>query len=143
MTMSVPAVRVAAEPLDVGALVASIDRPECGAIATFSGVVRGVTDGARTTHLEYEAYVPMAEAKLAELAERARADFDVAEVIVHHRTGRLNVGEASVVVVVASAHRRPALDACAWMIETLKTEVPIWKKEFRPDGSFWVEGRRE
>jgi len=137
--MAIADVRVGPEPIDLDALVGAIDRPECGAIATFSGIVRGVTGNDRTTHLEYEAYAPMAEAKLRELAERARADHDVAEVILRHRTGRLEIGETSVAVVVASAHRRAALDACAWLIETLKTDVPIWKKEHRPDGSFWVE----
>ena len=88
--------------------------------------------------LEYEAHASLAEATLRELADRARERFDVRVVAIHHRTGRLAVGEVALVAAVSAPHRGPAREACAWLVESLKAEAPIWKKEIGPDGSFWV-----
>jgi molybdopterin synthase catalytic subunit len=131
-------VRVGPEPLAIEAIVTGAVRPDCGAVATFVGVVRGETDGRRTEALEYEAHASLAEATLRELADRARERFDVRVVAIHHRTGRLAVGEVALVAAVSAPHRGPAREACAWLVESLKAEAPIWKKEIGPDGSFWV-----
>ena len=111
-----------------------------GAVCVFDGMVRDNTRGRRTLHLDYEAYREMALAQMHELAEQAVAQFGVRDVALVHRLGRLTVGETSVLVVVASAHRGAAFDACRWLIDTLKKTVPIWKKEQFVDGAVWADG---
>ena len=106
----------------------------------FDGIVRNNTRGRRTLHLDYEAYEEMAIKLMEELAVEARAKFGVREVKIVHRLGRLMVGETSVMIVVASAHRGQAFDACRWVIDTLKKKVPIWKKETFEDGVVWADG---
>jgi molybdopterin synthase catalytic subunit len=132
--------RIGAEPLDPQRLEAEVRGPGRGAVATFSGVVRDHHEGRRVSHLEYEAYVPMALKVLAGIVEEAAALFGGPEIRVAHRLGRLDIGETSVVVSVAAAHRKEALAACAYVIDALKERVPIWKKEFGDDGTFWIEG---
>ncbi|MEA2683576.1 MAG: hypothetical protein QOK05_1904 [Chloroflexota bacterium] len=128
------------EPIAVGALSAGLSGLADGAIATFIGVVRDNQDGRRVTHLEYEAHEPMAEKQLANLAQTARERWGLSTVQLQHRLGSLTLGEVSVFVGVASSHRAEALEACRWLIDTLKAEVPIFKKEFFADGGVdWVE----
>ena len=111
-----------------------------GAVCSFDGIVRNNSRGRQTLHLEYEAYREMALAQMQGLAAEAVTRFAVREVALLHRLGRLVVGETSVLVVVASAHRGQAFEACRWLIDTLKKQVPIWKKETFVDGAEWVDG---
>jgi molybdopterin synthase catalytic subunit len=127
-------------PIDTRALVAALQSPEDGAVVVFEGVVRNHTRNRRTLYLDYEAYEAMALAKLETLRGEARRTFAVRDIAIVHRIGRLEIGEASVVIVVASAHRAAAFDACRWVIDTLKRSVPIWKKEYFEDGAVWADG---
>lgn len=111
-----------------------------GAVCVFDGIVRDNTVGRRTLFLEYEAYEEMALSQMRSLASEALTKFPVRDVTLLHRLGRLEVGETSVLVVVASAHRGAAFDACRWLIDTLKKTVPIWKKEHFADGAVWAAG---
>jgi molybdopterin synthase catalytic subunit len=111
-----------------------------GAICLFLGVVRNHNDGHEVTALEYDAYVEMAEKQLAAVADETREHFDIDRVALHHRIGRLEVGEVSLMAAVSSAHRREAFEACHWAVDRLKERVPIWKKELGPDGATWLEG---
>ncbi len=111
-----------------------------GAVCVFDGIVRNNTRGRQTLYLDYEAKMPMALNQMRALADEAAAKFGVREVAVLHRLGRLQVGETSVLIVVASAHRGAAFEACRWVIDTLKKTVPIWKKETFVDGAEWVDG---
>ena len=124
-------------PLTLDAVIALVERPEAGAVATFTGVVRNHTKERKVVRLEYDAYVPMAERKLRETAEKAEERWPV-RVAIHHRHGSLEVGELAVVIAVSSPHRAEAFDACRFVIEELKREVPIWKKEVSPDGEEWI-----
>jgi molybdopterin converting factor subunit 1 len=126
--------------IDVAALSQGIRRQDDGAVAVFEGVVRSQTRGRRTLYLDYEAYEPMALKQLRELADQALEKFPVRELAIVHRLGRLELGETSVAIVVASAHRGAAFDACRWIIDTLKKTVPIWKKEYFEDGAVWADG---
>src|SRR5271156_1986395 len=111
-----------------------------GAVCLFDGIVRDNTRGRRTLHLDYEAYEEMALEQMRGLAAEAVTKFGVRDVALVHRLGRLVVGETSVLIVVASAHRGQAFDACQWLIDTLKKTVPIWKKEHFVDGANWADG---
>ena len=111
-----------------------------GAVCVFDGIVRNNTRGRETLYLDYEAYREMALSQMRELAAEAVTKFGVRDVALLHRLGRLQVGETSVLIVVASAHRRPAFEACQWLIDTLKKQVPIWKKETFVDGAVWADG---
>jgi len=120
-----------------------LDRIKCsadGAAVVFEGVVRNQTRGRRTLYLDYEAYEGMALQQMESLAREAVQQFQVREVALVHRLGRLEIGETSVLIVVASAHRAAAFDACRWLIDTLKRTVPIWKKEYFEDGAVWADG---
>jgi molybdopterin converting factor subunit 1 len=128
------------EPIDVGAVARRVVPPACGATVTLDGYVREWTRGRRTLYLVYEAYAPMARGELRRLGREAHARFDIAHVGIVHRTGRLEIGETSVVISVSAPHRRAAFEACEWAIRELKRTVPIWKKEFYEDGEVWVEG---
>jgi molybdopterin converting factor subunit 1 len=128
------------EPIDVGEVARRVVPPECGATVTLDGYVREWTRGRRTLYLVYEAYAPMALKELGRLCRELRERFDVAHVGVVHRTGRLEIGETSVVISVSAPHRRAAFEACEWAIRELKRTVPVWKKEFYADGEVWVEG---
>jgi molybdopterin synthase catalytic subunit len=114
-----------------------------GAVALFLGTVRDHNEGRRVLRLEYHAYPEMAESEMRRIEEEALDRFEVSRVAVVHRSGTLAIGEASVAVAVAAAHRAAAMEACRWAIDTLKTRVPIWKKEFFEDGEVWVEPRPE
>lgn len=131
-------IRVTADPIDAAALMRQVRGNSSGAIASFVGVVRDEHAGRRVHHLIYEAYPPMAEREMQRIAAEIRSRWGVTGVAIVHRTGRLEIGEASVVIAVSAPHRREALEACAFGIETLKRTVPIWKKEFSEDGAEWV-----
>jgi molybdopterin synthase catalytic subunit len=132
-----PLFRVVDRPLVLAEVVEAVTAPGLGGIVTFTGTVRDETRGRRVLRLEYEAYAPMAEKKLAEIgAEVGRAHG--AEVAIVHRVGVLSPGEAAVVIACAAPHRTPAFRACEACIETLKRDVPIWKREVYEDGSEWV-----
>ena len=129
-------------PIDVGAVARRVVLPECGATVTLDGYARGWTRGRRTLYLVYEAYPPMAISEMKRLGQRALKQFDIAHIGIVHRTGRLEIGETSVVIAVSAPHRRAAFEACEWAIRELKRTAPIWKKEFFADGEVWVEGER-
>lgn len=126
--------------IDAMRVIQSIKQPEDGALVVFDGIVRNNTRGRRTLYLDYEAYDEMAIKEMDGLAERATSEFKIRDVSIVHRLGRLEIGETSVLIVVASAHRGPAFDACRWIIDTLKRTVPIWKKEYFEDGAVWADG---
>jgi MoaE-MoaD fusion protein len=128
------------EVIETASILEAIKRPEDGGAAVFEGMVRNHTRGRRTLYLDYEAYEEMALKQMEELAGQALARFAVRDVALVHRLGRLEIGETSVLIVVASAHRPAAFDACRWLIDTLKRTVPIWKKEYFVDGAVWADG---
>jgi molybdopterin synthase catalytic subunit len=128
------------DPIQGDALIAAIKHGEDGAVVVFDGIVRNNTRGRQTLYLDYEAYEEMAEKQMRELACEAVRQFAVRQGILVHRLGRLEVGETSVLIVVASAHRAQAFEACRWLIDTLKKTVPIWKKETFADGAVWAAG---
>ena len=128
------------EKIDSEALLNGIKHPEDGAVTVFEGIVRDHTRGRHTLYLDYEAYEEMALKQMEELAERALSQFKIRDAAIVHRLGRLEIGETSVLIVVASAHRAAAFDACRWLIDTLKRTVPIWKKEYFEDGAVWAGG---
>jgi len=128
-------------PIDVGTVARRVVLPECGATVTLDGYAREWTKGRRTLYLVYEAYEPMALREMTRLGELAHDKFDIAHIGIVHRTGRLEIGETSVVIAVSAPHRRAAFEACEWAIRELKRTVPIWKKEVFEDGEVWVEGQ--
>jgi molybdopterin synthase catalytic subunit len=131
--------RVVTEPLSPDAIAAQVDDAGAGGIVVFSGVVRNETDGRPVKFLEYEAHAPMAEVKMREIGESLRARWPgVKRVAMLHRIGRLEIGESSVLIAVAAAHRGDAFEACRYAIDTLKRTVPVWKKEHFEDGEVWV-----
>ncbi len=128
------------EPIDVGTVARRVVLPECGATVTLDGYAREWTRGRQTLYLVYEAYAPMALLELQRLGATAREKFEIAYIGIVHRTGKLEIGETSVVISVGAPHRRAAFEACEWAIKELKRTVPIWKKEIFQDGEMWVEG---
>lgn len=136
-------IRLQAEPIDVGALVAEARGDGDGAVSLFLGTVRNVNAGRRVLFLEYEAYAVMAEREMARIAAEAAARFGVGGVAIVHRTGRVDIGEPSVAIAVAAPHRAAAMDACRFVIDTLKATVPIWKREHFVGGAVWIEGAGE
>jgi molybdopterin converting factor subunit 1 len=126
--------------IDTPQTVAGLRRGEDGAALVFEGVVRNQTRGRKTLYLDYEAYEDMAVEQLESLAEQALEQFQIRDVAIVHRLGRLEIGETSVLIAVAAAHRAAAFEACRWLIDTLKRTVPIWKKEYFEDGAVWADG---
>jgi len=132
-------VRLTRDTIDYHALTESVRTPHCGAVALFLGTVRELTGEQVTAFLDYEAYAPMAEKKMAEIEAEVRNRWPVGEVAMVHRLGRLGVGEISVAIAVSCPHRAEAFEACQYAIDTIKQLVPIWKKENAPDGiGEWV-----
>ena len=129
-------------PLDPAPLVRFAEAPEMGAVVTFSGNVRNHNRGRTVEYLEYDVYRPMAEKQLRVIAQEAVERWNC-RIAISHRVGRLEVGEPSVLVVTACAHRGDAFDACRYAIDTLKERVPIWKREVWEDGEVWIEGERD
>jgi MoaE-MoaD fusion protein len=131
---------VVREKIDFEKIADALKAPEDGAVAVFEGIVRNRSGGRHTLFLDYEAYVPMALNEMERLAQESLERFTIRDLRLVHRLGRLEIGETSVLVVVASAHRGPAFEACRWLIDTLKKTVPIWKKEYFQDGAVWADG---
>lgn len=131
---------VGSEPLDARPLEAAVSHAGAGAICTFTGIVRDNSRGEPTTHLQYEAYEGMAIKVMGALARELDEHWPGVRVAMAHRTGRLEIGEASVVISVSAPHRAAAIDACRRGIDRLKESVPIWKKEFARSGAYWIEG---
>lgn len=125
-------------PLEVQACMDFVSGPETGGINIFVGTVRNQTGGRRVLYLEFEAYEPMAILEMRKIAETARTRFQIDRISIHHRTGRLEIGEIPVVIAVGASHRQAAFEACQYAIDTLKQTVPIWKKEYFEDGGVWV-----
>lgn len=128
------------DTIDVGAVARRVVLPECGATVTLDGYARKWTSGRETDYLVYEAYESMALLEMQKLGSEAHKQFEIAHVGIVHRTGKLEIGETSVVIAVSAPHRRAAFEACEWLIKELKRTVPIWKKEVFQDGEVWVEG---
>jgi molybdopterin synthase catalytic subunit len=126
------------EPIEVGQVARRVVLPECGATVTLDGYAREWTKGRRTLYLVYEAYNSMALTEMQRLGAEAHKRFDIAHIGIVHRTGRLDIGETSVVIAVSAPHRQAAFQACEWAIKELKRTVPIWKKEVYEDGEDWV-----
>jgi molybdopterin synthase catalytic subunit/molybdopterin converting factor small subunit len=137
---SAPFIHLVREPIDPAAIDRIIKAGGDGAVCIFDGIVRDNTRGRATLHLDYEAYEAMALKQMHLLRKEAIEHFAVRDVAILHRLGRLTVGETSVYIAVASAHRGAAFDACRWVIDTLKKTVPIWKKEQFVDGAVWADG---
>jgi MoaE-MoaD fusion protein len=132
---------VTADALDESTTLASIRSEGAGAVVTFVGRVRGHSRGREVTKLEYEAYPEMVERVFAQISDEVKARVEIVDIAIHHRVGSLGVGEASVIIAVAAAHRGQAFDACRYAIDRLKQIAPIWKKEHSPGGAVWVEER--
>ena len=130
--------RLSEAPLSQDAVVDEVARNEAGAIATFIGTTRAQSRGRSVQYLEYEAYAGMAEDVMAEIAGALRDRYAVLEIAIHHRTGRVEIGEPSVVIAVSARHRHDALAACKDAIDTLKERVPLWKKEVYEGGEEWI-----
>ena len=126
------------EPLDLAAAVAEVEDERAGAIATFTGTTRIHSRGRTVLHLDYEAYPGMAEKTMAELGDELKRRYDLCAVAIHHRVGRVGIGETSVVIAVSAPHRADALAACKDAIDTLKQTVPLWKKEVYEGGEEWI-----
>jgi len=132
--------KIIREPIDTPRTLAALKRGEDGAALVFEGVVRNQTRGRETLYLDYEAYEAMALHQMEALAGLAMEQFHIRDAALVHRLGRLEIGETSVLIAVASAHRAAAFEACRWLIDTLKRTVPIWKKEYFADGAVWADG---
>ena len=129
-----------ANPISIDSVARRIVPPECGATVTLDGYVRKFTNGRETLYLVYEAYEEMALKEMQKLIDQAKQQYDIANVGMVHRLGKLEIGETSVVISVAAPHRKAAFQACEWLIRELKRTVPIWKKEVYADGERWIEG---
>jgi molybdopterin synthase catalytic subunit len=137
---AVEQVALTRERIDSDSLVAGLKRGPDGAVVVFDGIVRDNSRGRRTLYLVYEAYEEMALKQMRSLVDKAAQDFEIRDILLVHRLGKLAVGETSVLIAVASPHRAAAFDACRWLIDTLKKTVPIWKKEHFEDGAVWADG---
>jgi molybdopterin synthase catalytic subunit len=126
------------EPLSLDRVVAEVRDEQAGAIATFTGTTRISSRGRTVTHLEYEAYEGMAEGVMAEIAKGLQSRYELSAVAIHHRVGRVGIGETSVVIAISAPHRQDALAACKDAIDELKERVPLWKKEVYSDGAEWI-----
>ena len=131
---------ITSAPLTVEAVLRAVEGPGAGAVTTFVGLVRDHNQGRTVLWLDYEAYAPLADKALARIVQEAEAQWTGARVAIHHRTGRLEIGEASVVIAVATPHRADAFAACRYAIERIKQIVPIWKHEYFEGGDVWIEG---
>ena len=134
------AYEVGPAPLDAARVASALARPDEGAVTMFVGLVRDHNAGRRVLWLEYEAYVPLAVKSFEQIGREAATRWPTARLAIHHRTGRVDIGEASVVIAAASAHRAEAFAACRYAIERLKQIAPIWKHEYFEGGESWIEG---
>ena len=130
--------RLTADPIDVGAVIAEVADQQAGAVATFLGTTRARSRGRTVLHLEYEAYEGMAEKVMEEIADTLRERYELCRIAITHRVGRVGIGETSVAIAVSAPHREHALAACKEAIDTLKVDVPLWKKEIYEGGEEWI-----
>lgn len=133
-------VRVTEAPLDVNEAITAVETPAAGAVNVFLGVVRDNNLGRRVGHLVYDAYPSMAERVMRELGEEAMEKFGILDYAILHRTGKLVIGEASLLVAISSGHRAESFEAGHWLVNSIKKRVPVWKKEVWEDGEEWIEG---
>ena len=131
---------ITAVPISVDEISRRVSSPAVGAVVSFAGIVRGTNAGRQVRYLEYETYPEMAETTLAQIAEEIEARWPVEGVAIVHRVGRLEIGETSVIVAVASGHRQGAFEAARYAIDRIKEIVPVWKKEYFEGGEIWIEG---
>jgi len=131
---------ITAAPLSIDEVNRRVTSPAAGAIITFTGIVRGTNQGRQVRYLEYEAYPEMAEVVLAQIGDEVKARWEVEAVAIAHRTGRLEIGEASVVIAIAAGHRQGAFEAGRYAIDRIKQILPVWKKEYFEGGEVWIEG---
>jgi len=135
-----PLIQLTREPLNRDALIAAVSHASIGGIVVFEGVVRDQARGKQVRYLEYDVYKEMAEQQIYTIITEAKQRWGIDRIAVAHRFGRLEIGEASIIIVVASPHRGEAFEVCRYLIDTIKTTVPIWKKEVATTGEEWVEG---
>ena len=135
-------IEIVDEPIDVARILSSVSHPAAGGIALFVGTTRNHSHGRDVLYLEYEVYLPMALLMMTQIARDATVKWGLHAISIVHRSARVGIGEASVVVAVSSSHRNEAFEACRFAIDTLKKSVPIWKKEFFSDGAVWIDGLR-
>lgn len=131
------------DPIEINDVITKVIRPEAGAVNTFIGTVREFTKGKRTLYLEYQAYVSMAEKKLAEICDEIDQKWGNVQTVIAHRTGQLNISDIAVVIAVSTPHRKDAFEASRYAIERIKEIVPIWKKEHWEDGEMWIGDQKE
>jgi molybdopterin synthase catalytic subunit len=135
-----PSTVITSDPLDVAAILSSVDPSGMGAVASFVGLVRDHNQGRRVLHLEYDAYEPLALRGLDRIRQEAAERWPAVRLVIHHRIGRLSIAEPSVAIAAASPHRADAFAACRYAIERIKQIVPIWKHEYFEGGDIWIEG---
>jgi molybdopterin synthase catalytic subunit len=138
ITQTLPHIHLSDQSLDTQAAVDLVRADRCGAIDVFIGTVRNHTKAQAVQRLEFEAYEKMALQEMEKIAQRAREQWPVEQIAMHHRVGRLEIGEIAVIIAVSTPHRKASFEACQFAIDTLKETVPIWKKEIFEDGSHWV-----
>ena len=129
------------QPLSLDAAYAAVVDPTCGGIVLFVGTIRNHNKGQTVTHLNFDAYEPMALREMKRIGEAAATQFHLAHVSLHHRTSALAIGDIAVIIAVSSHHRKAAFTGCEYIIDELKQHVPIWKHEYLEDGSYWVNAR--
>ena len=137
-TTILPQIHLTEQSLDLQAVVELVTSDGCGAIDVFIGTVRNKTKGREVVRLEFEAYDKMAIKEMTKIADRARKQWPIAELAIHHRVGTLGIGDTAVIIAVSTPHRKASFEACQFVIDTLKETVPIWKKEVFEDGEVWV-----
>ena len=133
-------IEITREPIQPQSVIDKVTRDTCGAIVTFTGTVRNNSGGKKVLYLEYESYPEMARKKIEEIVKEIKSRWNIEEVAVTHRIGRMEIGDIAVVIAVSSGHREEAFQACQYAIDRIKEIVPIWKKEFYEEGSAWIEG---
>jgi molybdopterin synthase catalytic subunit len=131
-------IQISSSPLNIAACIDAVVSPDCGGIDVFIGTVRNATAGKKVLRLEYEAYESMALKEMHKIADEASRKWPVENMVIHHRTGILQIEDAAVIIAVSAPHRGAAFEACRYAIDTLKETVPIWKKEIFEDGEIWV-----
>lgn len=134
-------IKLSDQALSIDAAYASVQDPACGGIVLFVGTIRNHNKGKAVTHLDFESYAPMAIKEMTRIADKAKSDYNLHAVTLHHRIGHLAIGDIAVIIAVSSHHRKAAFAGCEQVIDELKEHVPIWKKEFLEDGSYWVNAR--
>ncbi len=134
-------IKLTNDPLNLSECYRFVVEPSCGGINAFVGTVRQWNKGEEITHLDFESYEPMAIAELEKIAKKAKDQFNTQKICIHHRLGKVAITEIAVIITVSCKHRKAAFQACEFIIDQLKKDVPIWKKEFLSNGSYWVNAR--